>query len=98
MICMIWTLIALILSNLVPFTGPKSDRVGRAQLHSHSCLCHSLTLEHGSYAYARNQVTETDPLGTPRTYRYGMFRDMPYLTGVTQPCSCLLYTSDAADE
>jgi len=83
---MIWPLIALILSNLGAFTGPTSDRITHAQFDSQTSN-HGGPLERRSYAYTRNQVTETDPLGTSRTYRYAQFRDMPYLTGVTQPCS-----------
>ena len=84
---MIWPLIALILSNLGPLKSPTSDRFTHAQFDSQISQNHGGALERRSYAYARNQVTETDPLGTSRTYRYVQFRDMPYLTGVTQPCS-----------
>jgi len=45
------------------------DTFGRVKTANHGD-----ELETRSYAYARNQVTETDPLGTSRTYRYSMFR------------------------
>jgi RHS repeat-associated protein len=48
---------------------------------------HGGTLQRRRYAYSRDTVTETDPLGTARTYQYLTYRDLPYLIGVTEPCS-----------
>jgi len=83
---MIWLLIVLILSNLGASTGPSADHVTGARLDSQGRQHQGGPLEHRN-VYARNQVTETDPLGTSHTYRYAQFRDMPYVTGGTEPCS-----------